>query len=112
MAEEFREVVVIGAGASGLFAAQNLKSRFPDVLVVEATNRIGGRVHQVIPKVDADINTAAKPTFRHIGRLGGMGDDNINSHVAQAELFISSPWPNAGFQFPPRCMASLRGPSR
>ena len=45
--EEFREVVVIGAGASGLYAAQQLKARCPDVLIVEATERIGGRIHEV-----------------------------------------------------------------
>ena len=45
--EEFRAVVVIGAGSSGLYAAQKLKTRFPDVLILEATERIGGRIHEV-----------------------------------------------------------------
>jgi cation diffusion facilitator CzcD-associated flavoprotein CzcO len=47
--ETFHSVVVIGAGAAGLFAGQLLKSQFPDVLVVEAQDRIGGRIKQVTP---------------------------------------------------------------
>jgi phytoene dehydrogenase-like protein len=36
-------VIVIGAGAAGLGAAQNLRELGRDVLVLEARNRIGGR---------------------------------------------------------------------
>ncbi len=39
--------IVVGAGLSGLYAAQQLKKFFPDVLVVEAHSDIGGRVRQV-----------------------------------------------------------------
>ena len=35
----YRSVVVIGAGASGLFAAKTLLPRFPDVLILEAQVR-------------------------------------------------------------------------
>ena len=44
---EERSVVVLGAGISGLYAAQLLKPRFPDLLVLEAQDRIGGRIKQV-----------------------------------------------------------------
>jgi monoamine oxidase len=47
MAEEFHSVVVVGAGISGLYAAQLLRRQFPDILVVEAQDRIGGRIMQV-----------------------------------------------------------------
>ncbi len=40
-------VVVIGAGLSGLQAAQSLCTSFPDVVVVEASDHIGGRVREV-----------------------------------------------------------------
>jgi hypothetical protein len=39
--------IVVGAGLSGLYAAQQLKRFVPDVLVVEAHSDIGGRVRQV-----------------------------------------------------------------
>lgn len=38
------DVVVIGAGASGLAAARVLEERGYDVVVLEARERIGGRV--------------------------------------------------------------------
>jgi len=39
-----RRVLVIGAGVAGLAAAAELKSRGCDVVVIEARNRIGGRI--------------------------------------------------------------------
>jgi monoamine oxidase len=39
-----RRVLVVGAGVSGLAAAAELKARDFDVVVVEARERIGGRV--------------------------------------------------------------------
>ena len=38
------DVVVVGAGSAGLFAAKTLNEYGYDVLIIEATNRIGGRV--------------------------------------------------------------------
>ncbi|MCH7911386.1 MAG: FAD-dependent oxidoreductase, partial [Candidatus Hydrogenedentes bacterium] len=38
------DVVVIGAGASGLMAARSLKKAGRTVVVVEANNRVGGRL--------------------------------------------------------------------
>jgi len=38
------DVIVIGAGLSGLVAARELETRGRSVLVLEARDRIGGRV--------------------------------------------------------------------
>ncbi len=47
MAESYHSVAVIGAGISGLYAAYLLKKQFPDVVVLEAQDRVGGRIRQV-----------------------------------------------------------------
>ena len=39
------DVIVVGAGSAGLYAAKNLIDDGYDVLIVEATDRIGGRVY-------------------------------------------------------------------
>jgi monoamine oxidase len=49
MMETVHSVIVIGAGAAGLYAAQMLKTQCPDVLVVEAQDRVGGRIRQARP---------------------------------------------------------------
>lgn len=49
-ATESSDVVIIGAGAAGLAAAQRLSSRGIDVLVLEARDRIGGRVWTLRPQ--------------------------------------------------------------
>jgi monoamine oxidase len=45
--DSYHTVIVIGAGAAGLYAAQQLRQQYPDVLVVEAQNHVGGRIRQV-----------------------------------------------------------------
>ena len=41
------DVVVVGAGLAGLYAARELRKRFIDVLLVEASAQLGGRIQQV-----------------------------------------------------------------
>ena len=41
------DVIVIGAGLAGLTAALGLEAAGVDVQVVEAQNRVGGRVHSM-----------------------------------------------------------------
>lgn len=45
--DSYHSVIVIGAGAAGLYAAQQLRQQYPDVMVVEAQNHVGGRIRQV-----------------------------------------------------------------
>lgn len=46
-----REVLIVGAGFAGLAAAKELKdNNFTDFLIIESTNRVGGRVSSVQPK--------------------------------------------------------------
>ena len=41
----FYDVLIIGAGASGLSAANDLQTKGKNVLILEGRNRIGGRIH-------------------------------------------------------------------
>lgn len=50
-----KRVVIIGAGFAGLAAAYELKSVGYDVLVIEARNRLGGRVLSFNSKLNADF---------------------------------------------------------
>ena len=46
------QVVIIGAGISGLYAACNLIDLgIKDILILEAQNRIGGRMHSIQMKI-------------------------------------------------------------
>ncbi|VVC75744.1 Pseudooxynicotine oxidase [Aquicella siphonis] len=49
MAEEHQKVIIIGAGIAGLSAAKTLTDNHVPLLVLEARNRIGGRIHTVYP---------------------------------------------------------------
>jgi monoamine oxidase len=53
------DVIVIGAGASGLAAARDLKAAGKSVLVLEARNRTGGRVWTDRPWPDSSIEMGA-----------------------------------------------------
>ena len=39
------DVIIVGAGSAGLYAAKTLNEDGYDVLIIEATGRIGGRVY-------------------------------------------------------------------
>ena len=45
----FHSVVVVGAGLAGLSAAFQLQPLCPNLLLLEASDRIGGRVQHVRP---------------------------------------------------------------
>ncbi|MFN8286347.1 MAG: NAD(P)/FAD-dependent oxidoreductase [Chitinophagales bacterium] len=41
------DIIIVGAGAAGLYAARELQKTGKKILVLEAQNRIGGRIHSV-----------------------------------------------------------------
>ena len=54
-----RKVVVVGAGLSGLTAALSLRSQGWDVVVLEARDRVGGRVHTLYDPYPAGLHVEA-----------------------------------------------------
>lgn len=64
MANDTANVAVIGAGAAGLAAARRLSSAGLRVIVLEARDRIGGRVHTIRPP-DSVLPVEAGAEFVH-----------------------------------------------
>jgi monoamine oxidase len=72
------EVIVIGAGAAGLAAARDLSARGVSVDVIEARDRIGGRIHTLerptLPPVElgADFLDVPGPSWDALRGTGGV----------------------------------------
>ena len=71
------EVVVIGAGISGLAAAWSLKRRGVDVVVLDQAHRPGGRVHSIelngcVMEAGASFVTDAYQIVPELARQAGV----------------------------------------
>src|SRR5262245_18066220 len=82
-----KDVVVVGAGAAGLAAASRLAAAGRDVTVIEARDRIGGRVFtEHVDGVAAPIELGAEflhgpaEPARDIARQHGMAAVDIADH--------------------------------
>lgn len=86
-----RDVIVVGAGFSGLAAARDLEARGLDVLVLEARDRVGGRVLNE-PLADGVMGEIGGqwvgPTqTRLLGLARETGVDTFETHGTGAHLF-------------------------
>ena len=89
MAEQVREceVVVVGAGYSGLAAARHLARSGVDVLVLDARHRVGGRSF-------TDV-TEAGFTIDRGGQWIGPTQDHLAALAAELGVAPSRPTPRA-----------------
>lgn len=87
------DVVVIGAGAAGLAAAASLGRRGHSVWLLEARDRLGGRIWtRAIPGLGAPvelgpefIHGASPETHQWLGSIGGTAIDTSGEHWSLIE---------------------------
>ncbi|WP_328392575.1 FAD-dependent oxidoreductase [Streptomyces sp. NBC_00390] len=82
------DVIVLGAGLAGLAAARDLAAGGADVLVVEARDRVGGRVEQTaLPDgrlVQLGGEVVGRAHTAYLGLAGELGLTLVPSYVAEA----------------------------
>jgi monoamine oxidase len=84
------DVIIIGAGASGLMAANEISTARRSICILEARNRIGGRIQTLTDeRVDYPVEAGAEfihgkleHTFRLI-KDAGLGHHSIKGNVYQ-----------------------------
>lgn len=74
-----KRIIIVGAGASGLYAARALAKEGYQILIVEARDRVGGRINTIKPK-GFFTNIEAGAEFIH-----GKGD-TISGLIKEASL--------------------------
>ncbi|MEL7533797.1 MAG: FAD-dependent oxidoreductase, partial [Bacteroidota bacterium] len=55
-----QKIIIIGAGAAGLYAAYTLAQRGIDFQILEATDRLGGRLGKIDDFADYPLDTGAQ----------------------------------------------------
>lgn len=84
--EKFVDVVVVGAGIAGLTAARDLVAKQSDVLVLEARDRVGGRLLNAELPGGAPIEVGGQwvgPTqHQALGLIDELGLSTFPTHVA------------------------------
>lgn len=84
------DVVIVGAGAAGLYAAFTLIGQGYNVLILEATDKHGGRVHSSTLG-DVDIEHGAEELYGNVGGNPIFNDINaLYGPGAQTKIFLEN----------------------
>lgn len=92
----YHDVIVLGAGLAGLCAARDLVAGGADVLVLEARDRVGGRVEQLrLPdgrKVQLGGEVVGRSHTSYLGLAEELGLEPVPSYVSEpGEITRSTP---------------------
>ena len=85
-------ILIIGAGAAGLYAAKLLSSKGKRVTILEARDRTGGRIHTIKdPRFNLPVETGAEfvhgdlPLTRKLLKEAGIKDHTIEGGIWRAK---------------------------
>jgi len=88
------DVVVIGAGVAGVSAARALSQGGARVVVVEASDRVGGRVRTIRDFAEVPVEAGAE--FIHGEHAATWSDVRAAGLVVQAVPYLRASWLNLG----------------
>jgi monoamine oxidase len=99
------KVIIVGAGASGLAVAKVLEQNNIDYLILEATNRYGGRLKKDTTLADFPIDIGAE--WLHsapitLNKLKGKLGDKIDEELIPYHLDNSASWDGKEYKTDPR----------
>ena len=81
------DVIIIGAGAAGLAAARELSAAQLNVIILEARDRIGGRIHTYFDKWPIELGAE----FVHASRPRHSRSPNARaSNYNQSRIFTGT----------------------
>ncbi len=94
------DVIVLGAGIAGLAAAERLASAGRSVILLEARDRLGGRIHTLHPsdfpypiELGAEFIHGESPELWDVIRRAGLAFDEVPQRQARRHQGIPSPVP-------------------